>query len=63
MACELEGLPNVYIQTTGNKDDLERFTRRGVADAIRKGRLLRSSVSGELEQRVVNALLAEAHGT
>ncbi|KAI5850678.1 hypothetical protein BZA05DRAFT_419195 [Tricharina praecox] len=51
------------VKTTGNKDDLERFTRRGVADAIRKGRLLRSSVSGELEQRVVNALLAEAHGT
>ena len=58
----LEDVPNVYIQTTDNIDDIERFTRRGVADSIQQGRLLRGNVSGELEQRVIKTLLGGAHG-
>ena len=58
----LKDVPNVYIQTTDNIDDIERFTRRGVADSIQKERLLRGNVSGELEQRVIETLLNEAHG-
>lgn len=61
IACRLTSPPNVFIQTSDNKVDIECFARTEVAQAIKKKRLIKGNVSGQLEYRIIKTLINEAH--
>jgi hypothetical protein len=62
IVCRLTSSPNVIIQTSDNKVDIECFARTEVAQAIKKKRLIKGNVSGQLEDRIIKTLIDGAHG-
>jgi hypothetical protein len=62
IVCRLTSSPNVIIQTSDNKGDIECFACTEVAQAIKKKRLIKGNVSGQLEDRIIKTLIDGAHG-
>jgi exopolysaccharide biosynthesis predicted pyruvyltransferase EpsI len=62
IVCRLTSSPNVIIQTSDNKVDIECFARTEVAQAIKKKRLIKGNVSAQLEDRIIKTLIDGAHG-
>lgn len=59
---KLSRYPNVYIEATDNKDDVEQFVIQEVDKAVKHCRLLRGSVSPELKGDIVSTLIEGAQG-
>lgn len=62
IVCCLTSSPNMFIRTSDNKVDIERFARTEVAQAIKKKRLIKGNVLGQLEDRIIKTLIDRAHG-
>lgn len=62
IVCRLTSSPNVFIRTSDNEVDIECFARTEVAQAIKKKRLIKGNVSGQLENRILETLIDGAHG-
>lgn len=62
IVCQLADLPNVFIQASDNKADIERFVRTQVAEAIQKKRLIRGNVSEQLKGQIIETLIDGAQG-
>lgn len=62
IVCRLASSPNVFIRTSDNRVDVECFVRTEVSQAIRKKRLIKGNVSGQLEDRIIEALIDGADG-
>jgi NACHT domain len=62
ITMKLSQYPNVYIQATDNKGDIERFVVQEVNKAIKYSRLLRGQVSDELKEDIVNTLIRGSQG-
>ena len=62
IVCQLADLPNVFIQASDNKADIERFVRTQLAEAIQKKRLIRGNVSEQLKGQIIETLIDGAQG-
>jgi hypothetical protein len=62
IVCELANSPNVFIQASDNKVDIERFVRTQVAEAIKKRRLIKGNVSEQLKGQIIRTLIDGAQG-
>jgi hypothetical protein len=62
IVCRLARSPNVFIRTSDNQVDIERFVRTEVTQAIKKGRLIKGNVSGQLEDLIIKTLIEGAKG-
>lgn len=54
--------PNVYIQERDNSDDINTYIRAAIKECIDNKELLDGTVSVELQNRIIHALEAGAHG-
>jgi hypothetical protein len=59
---QLEGLPNLYIDSKETSHDIERFVNREIETAIRNKRLLRGKVRDDLKLHIVNTIVEKAQG-
>ncbi|KAL8835809.1 MAG: hypothetical protein Q9176_006690 [Flavoplaca citrina] len=62
ISCRLAGVPNIYISSDDNRDDLDRFVEQELDKAIEEQRLLRGQVSSFLRQQIIDRLRAGANG-
>ncbi|KAL8726835.1 MAG: hypothetical protein Q9166_006451 [cf. Caloplaca sp. 2 TL-2023] len=62
IVCRLNNVPNVYIRSDDNGDDVDRFIEQEVDQAIEQQRLLQGRVPASLRQRILDELRSRAHG-
>jgi hypothetical protein len=62
ITLKLKNVPNLYIEATDNKDDIERFIQREITLSIQESRLLRGNISEELKKKIISTLIENAHG-
>jgi hypothetical protein len=62
IALVLEGLPNIWIDSTDNQGDIERFIRREITGSIERKKILHGAVKGELQELIISTLQAKANG-
>jgi ankyrin repeat protein len=62
IVCRLANSPNIYIDSTLNGEDMERFISIEVTKAIHLKRILGGQVSYALEKRIVETLSLGAQG-
>ena len=62
IVCRLANSPNVFIQASDNKVDIERFVGTQVAEAIKKKRLIKGNVSEQLKGQIIETLIDGAQG-
>ncbi|KAL8769068.1 MAG: hypothetical protein Q9209_004854 [Squamulea sp. 1 TL-2023] len=62
IVCRLAHVPNVYIKSDDNADDVDRFVEQELDKAIDEQRLLQGCVSVSLRQLILDELRSRAHG-
>ncbi|KAI9772569.1 MAG: hypothetical protein M1839_002451 [Geoglossum umbratile] len=62
IVCRLRDSPNLYVHRSDNSEDIRRFVRQEVWEAVKRGRLLRGSVSDDLARQVIHTLVEGAQG-
>ncbi|KAL8783475.1 MAG: hypothetical protein Q9213_004612 [Squamulea squamosa] len=62
IVCRLANVPNVYIKSDDNADDVDRFVEQELDKAIDEQRLLQGCVSVSLRQLILDELRSRAHG-
>jgi Cdc6-like AAA superfamily ATPase len=62
ISLALDNVPNLYINTEDNKDDIERFIKHEVARSIAQGKLLQGRVSDQLKEHIISTLIKKAGG-
>lgn len=62
LVCRLSSVPNVYISSDDNGEDVDRFVKHELDKAIDEQRLLQGRVSASLRQRILESLRSRAHG-
>ncbi len=62
IVCRLSSVPNVYISSDDNGEDVDRFVKHELDKAIDEQRLLQGRVSASLRQRILENLRSRAHG-
>lgn len=59
---KLRDVPNIYIEATDNKEDIDRFISRQVDDAIQTGELLFGELDEGLRSAIIGKLQEKANG-
>lgn len=62
IVCRLSSVPNVYISSDDNGEDVDRFVKHELDKAIDEQRLLQGRISASLRQRILENLRSRAHG-
>ncbi|KAL8657729.1 MAG: hypothetical protein Q9226_001628 [Calogaya cf. arnoldii] len=62
IVCRLNHVPNVYISSDDNGDDVDRYVEQELDKAIDEQRLLQGRVSTSLRQRILDELRSRTHG-
>ncbi|KAL9581026.1 MAG: hypothetical protein Q9212_004143 [Teloschistes hypoglaucus] len=62
IVCRLNSVPNVYIRSNDNGDDVDRFIEHELEKAIDDQRLLKGRVSEKLKKQILLALKTRANG-
>ncbi|KAH0536068.1 hypothetical protein FGG08_007034 [Glutinoglossum americanum] len=62
IVCRLAKWPNVFIDASDNRVDIEHFIRTEVAQAINEKRLIKGNVSKQLEHQIIGTLVNGAQG-
>jgi hypothetical protein len=59
---KLRDVPNIYIEATDNKEDIDRFISRQVDSAIQTGELLYGELDETLKSTIIEKLQEKANG-
>ncbi|KAI4199301.1 MAG: hypothetical protein LQ350_004683 [Teloschistes chrysophthalmus] len=62
IVCRLNSVPNVYIKSSDNGDDVDRFIEHELEKAIHDQRLLKGRVPENLKKQILLALKTRANG-
>jgi PHD/YefM family antitoxin component YafN of YafNO toxin-antitoxin module len=63
IVIKLADMPNIYIDSADNYEDIKQFFAARVHEAIEDQRLLSSNVSASLRDEIISALAEKAKGT
>lgn len=58
----LDGVPNLWIEATDNRDDIKHYVETEITRCINGGELLNGVVKRELKQRIIESLTNGAQG-
>jgi hypothetical protein len=62
IVLRLKHSPNVFIQASDNKEDIENFVHAEVEHSINNHKLLRGQVPSQLKIQIISALIEGAQG-